>query len=320
MLHMVRKVLVLGVFLLSVFYLSGCEDANRELPLSTLTIAPPKNPYLSATRTPIPPTETAFIPTEQPLLPTPAPLKYSVQPGDTLYGIALQHNISLDRLVSANPGVETSLLSVGTELVIPLTDEDDLTIPTPTPYSITISEPYCFPSRSGGAWCIVLAENDQSIPLENLAVAVNIYNESLELVESHIAIPPLNYLMPGQSIPLTTYINDNLPESFQSNAVLLTSLPIEDFEPRTEITQQEIEFSDENSIVTITGTVIADGDDLKDHQVWIAAVGFSDGIPVGVRKWISSDTLVAEEELEFELILYSLGPPIDEIELLSELY
>jgi LysM repeat protein len=317
---MTRIVVVMCLILIPAIILSGCEEGSTIIPPSTLTIAPPESPYLSATSTQIPPTATPFIPTEQPLLPTPTPLKYIVQPGDTLYGIALQNNISLDRLVSANPGVATSLLSVGTELVIPLSAEDDLTVPTPTPYQISISTPYCYSTQSGGSWCIVIAENNQAIPLENLSVAINIYTNNLNLVESHIAIPPLNYINPRQSLPLTTFIKNGLPDSYQANAVLLTSLPDEDYEPNTEIVKRVIEYSDDGKIATITGSINIREDDLKDTQLWIAAVAYNEGIPVGVRKWTSSDPLVPDKELEFEIKLYSLGPPIDGFKLFSELY
>jgi len=320
MLHMVRKVLGTAAVLLAILFISSCNGGSPEPPQSTLTIAPPQNPYQSITRTPVPPTSTVSIPTEQPLLPTPTPFKHSVQPGDTLYGIALQYNISLDRLVSANPGIDTSLLSVGTELVIPFSDEDDLSVPTPTPFMIPISNPYCYPSRNDGAWCMVIAENDQAIPLENISVVINIYNSNKELINNYVAITPLNNLLPGQSLPLTAYIDDNLPDSYHSNAVLLTSLPSEDFEPRTEITQKFYQYREERTIAHITGSVMATGDNLKDTQVWIAAVAYSEGSPVGVRKWISSQDLDQEKEITFDLVLYSLGPTIDEIKLFSELY
>jgi murein DD-endopeptidase MepM/ murein hydrolase activator NlpD len=45
--------------------------------------------------------------------------QYIVQPGDTLYGIALQFGISVEALQAANPGVDAAALAVGQALVIP---------------------------------------------------------------------------------------------------------------------------------------------------------------------------------------------------------
>ncbi len=45
--------------------------------------------------------------------------QYTVQPGDTLYGIARQFGISLDALQAANPDINPAVLSVGQAIVIP---------------------------------------------------------------------------------------------------------------------------------------------------------------------------------------------------------
>lgn len=45
--------------------------------------------------------------------------QYIVQPGDTLYGIALQFGISVEALEAANPGVDAAALAVGQTLTIP---------------------------------------------------------------------------------------------------------------------------------------------------------------------------------------------------------
>jgi LysM repeat protein len=320
MLLMVRKDLAAIAGLLAAIFITGCSGVSSGTPQSTLTIAPPQNPYQSSTHTPDAPTETVNIPTEQPRLPSPTPFKHSIQPGDTLYGIALQYNISLDSLVSANPEVNTSILTVGTELTIPFSDEDNLSIPTPTPFVIPLGNPVCYSSRTGGAWCIALVENDQAISLENIAIAINIYDRGQELMGSYIAIPPLNNLPPGQTLPMITYIEDDLPDPFQATAVLLTSLPSDDYVPQTEIIKQFYLYQDQKKTAVINGSIQVSGPVHKESQIWIAAVAFSDGSPVGVRKWISSGDISAGEEIPFELVVYSLGPPIDEIILFSELY
>lgn len=320
MLHMARNSRLIIAVLLSVVFLSGCGGEPSSVPISTLTIAPPQNPYQSKTSTPAAPTATISIPTEQPLLPTSTPFKHSIRDGDTLHGIALQYNISLNRLVSANPGVNTSILVIGTELVIPFSEDDDLIVPIPTPFPIPITDPLCYPSRTGGTWCIIIAVNNQDIVLENITVAINIYDRSQTLVNSFAAIPPLNYIFPDQSIPLAVFINTKLPESFQASSVLLTSLPSGDTNQLTEITQQFFQYREDNKIADVSGSVKTIDPNPKGKQIWIAAVAFSEGLPVGIRKWISSGDLVTNQEISFEFVLYSLGPPIDKIQLYSELH
>ncbi|NQS92260.1 MAG: LysM peptidoglycan-binding domain-containing protein [Chloroflexi bacterium] len=314
---MTRKgVILVGILVLA----TGCSAGRAPAPISTLTIAPPNNPYQSKSSTPDIPTATVPIPTEQPLIPTATPFKHAVQPGDTLYGIALNYNISLDKLVLANPGVDTSVLSIGTELVIPFSDENDLAVPTPTPYPIPLSDPYCYPTRDGGMWCFLMVENDQKIVLENISAAFNLYSADKELTQSIIAIPPLNLLFPKQSIVLTAFIPEALPDEGQVSGILLTSLRSEQTEPQTEISDYTIQYSQENRIAIIRGEFKILNPESKGDQVWIAAIAFNKGIPVGVRKWVSTDELSPGTAYPFEINLYSLGPRIDQIQLQSELH
>lgn len=307
--------LVLWILALS----AGCSPGS-ELPTeSTLAIAPPINPYQSTTSTPSVPTQTAVIPTEAPLLPSATPFIHQVQPGDTLYGLAIQYNISLDKLVAANLGVDTSLLSIGTELVIPLSEEDDLGIPTPTPYPLQIDLPVCYPSREGDLWCLLLVENDQDQTLENISAAFNLYQRD-ELVRSQVAIPPLNYLYPGDVLPVSALITDAEENEYQISAVLLTALPSERESPLTEIIDYSIAYSLDNTVATITGSVKVLDTEISDQQIWIAAIGFNNRSPIGIRKWISTDKIEPDTEYTFEIILYSLGPRIDQVQLFSELH
>lgn len=306
---------ILGMLLI----LTSCSSGSEIAPISTLTIAPPLNPYQAKTNTPINPTATAPLPTEQPLIPTATPFNHTVQPGDTLYGIAIQYNISLDKLVSANPGVDTSLLSIGTELVIPFSEEDELSAPTPTPYPVPVTLPVCYPTNDGGLWCYVLVENTEDLVLENLSASFNLY-EDQELVQSVVAIPPLNTLYPDQKIPLTAFIKPAQPGQFQVTATLLTALPSERTEPLTEINDYSVNYSQDNTVAQISGIVEVLADEVDGNEIWIAAAAFSAEEPVGIRKWISTEPVEPGTSYPFDILLYSLGPRIDQVLLLTELH
>ncbi len=320
MLLMMKKGSFLVGIITILFLTPGCSTGTSSSPLSTLTIAPPQNPYQSKTSTPVIPSATVPIPTEQPLIPTATPFKHAVQPGDTLYGIAIQFNISLDKLVSANPGVNTSILSIGTELVIPFSEEDELSVPTPTPYPIPVSDPVCYSSKDGGVWCVAMVKNNQNVVLENISIAFNLYNQDQGLIQSIVAIPPLNTLYPDQSIPLAAHISPAEMDQYQISATLLTALPSERSEPLTVIADYSIQYSQGNKIAEIKGIVEALETETEEDQVWIAAVAFSEGNPVGIRKWISQKPILAGTVIPFEILLYSLGPRIDQVLLLSELH
>ena len=60
------------------------------------------------------------IPTQRVFPPCPERNYYRIQPGDTLYSIALAYNISLDDLIEANPLLDPNVLMVGKIICIPL--------------------------------------------------------------------------------------------------------------------------------------------------------------------------------------------------------
>jgi len=140
-----------GVLLIGIFFLLGaavaCQSDEEVSPTNTVsvvasTLPPPQatviglptTPAPTPTATSIPPTATTVAPTPvaptptPPITPTPTPAPppvptfYTVQAGDTLFGIAEQFGVSVDKLVFANGYASQSELPLvaGRELQIPL--------------------------------------------------------------------------------------------------------------------------------------------------------------------------------------------------------
>lgn len=94
----------------------------------------PEKPTAPLTPTGFPPSPTPTpIPTVPPPTPTPAPLLHTVQPGETLAGIAAAYNVSLADLIAVNNIQDPNLIHVGQVLVIP----GRWVTPWPTPPSAT---------------------------------------------------------------------------------------------------------------------------------------------------------------------------------------
>ncbi len=90
----------------------------------TPTPAPPTATVEPPTATPEPPTATPEPPTATPEPPTAAPSeprRYTIQPGDTLRGIAEQFGVSVEAILQANnlTPAQGDALQVGQELIIP---------------------------------------------------------------------------------------------------------------------------------------------------------------------------------------------------------
>ena len=124
-------------------------------------VTPPATP----TSTPAP--TRAAPPTPQ-YTPTPRPdgaVVHVVQEGDTLFGIALQYNVSLDELRRLNAGTlgPNDLLQIGQEIII---SGAPLTLPTPTPTPETAAHGGAHRRRSHtdagdccGGLCVALARS-----------------------------------------------------------------------------------------------------------------------------------------------------------------
>ena len=110
------------------------------------------------------------------------------------------------------------------------------------------------------------------------------------------------------------------PNQYQVSATLLTAYPATAQDPQVEISDYSLEYSQENTLAQIRGSFEILGADTSGKQVWIAGVGYHQGKPVALRKWISGPELDQAKSYTFDFVLYSLGPEIEKVELLVELH
>ncbi|MEK9165095.1 MAG: LysM peptidoglycan-binding domain-containing protein, partial [Chloroflexota bacterium] len=103
--------------LLFALLLASCGASSRVQPAPTSILRmmptstpPPIFPTLAFTATP------TVLPT---LAPTPAAIIYTVESGDTLIGIAVRHDVSLEALESANIGIDPGNLQPGQTILVP---------------------------------------------------------------------------------------------------------------------------------------------------------------------------------------------------------
>ncbi len=110
--------------LVSALLALGCLPFGRTIPTVTPTALPTPTPLPVlpiVTPTPPPPSFRAPTPTVAPAAPmTPGSgTTYVVQPGDTLYSIAVRFGVSLQALIEANGIEDPNRLQAGQVLVIP---------------------------------------------------------------------------------------------------------------------------------------------------------------------------------------------------------
>ncbi len=156
---------------------------------------------------PMPTPVVVRVPTPTPIptpTPSPTPIIYKVQPGDTLYGIALKYKVSVSALQEANGITDPTLLQVGQELVIPAPGsegEAPAPLPTPTPLPLLIQGLGCTLSALGSLSCIGEVINPQPHPLRNVQVRIVLRDGEGRELSAGIAGTALDILVAGGRSP-----------------------------------------------------------------------------------------------------------------------
>ncbi|HEX9089893.1 MAG TPA: LysM domain-containing protein, partial [Anaerolineales bacterium] len=286
------------------------EATSTRLPIGVLT------PFHSPTPEDL--TATATIEVQIPITPAPTatPFLHTLTNDDTLLGLAFRYGVSLEDIQAVNPGVDPHYLTVGKQIVIPLSGEITQTLTTPTPIPITAERVICYPNGDGSSWCIAAIHNDTQSSLENISVGIGLYNSRGESLASAVAYAPLNILRPGNTMPLMAYFAPPLPDEFQPQSQVLSGLKVEDDDQRYLDLQTNIsgtDISQDGKQVIIRGEVVLPDGTSSPGQLWALGVAYNaEGDIVGVRKWKSGG------EKQFEITVYSLAGVINHVEVLTE--
>ncbi len=163
---------IVAMFIVLAAGLTACSSEAAPTPASpvaaatsTHTPAPTVSlPTAGPTKTPAPPTPTSTRTTAATPTPTPSPTPqiYAVKETDTLLGIALQFNTTVEALLAANNLTENDFLQIGQKLVIP----------TPAP-TATVPPPATLAAASGVALPAPQVFNLPTVPPINRAANIN---------------------------------------------------------------------------------------------------------------------------------------------------
>jgi len=224
--------------------------------------------------------------------------------------------------MAANPGVDPYLLSIGTELVIPISEGDSSVFSPGLPAPIPVEEykPICYPTTSDGLWCFWLVKNNHPFPLENLSAVVSLFDTWGNEVSNKTAFPPLNVLWQGETSPLMTYFPPPVPPWSEVQVQLATALEVtgEDKYLPGQIDNLQVHITENGLNAVVSGVVTLQGEGKSANHVWVAVVAYDkNGQVIGVRRW-EGEKIEAGASLQFFILVYSLGPPIDRVDILVE--
>lgn len=161
-------------------------------------------------------------PTPTPTM-TPTPILYTVQPGDTLLGIAIDADISAEAIQVANGIIDPRSLQIGQILVIPNPEEDsDQPNPTATPFPATVQGINFLENPENSLWCFGEVVNPGDQNLSEIVVSVSLFDAEGKLLASEAAFTALDILPVAQSVPFAIHFEEP-PSSFAQYQVSVVS-------------------------------------------------------------------------------------------------
>ena len=310
------RALLVGYGLGLALFITACA-APTSLPTVTPTregqITPYRSPTATQTATPLPPGTPTPLPS-----PTPTPRTYVIARGDELQIIARRFGITLDTLLTANPGIDPRMLKVGTALTIPASAPTPSgTLPAPTPAPAAVGQPNCITTPEGGLQCFVPVSNPQNQALENVSAIVRVGGANGAII-SQPAASLLNILPAGARLALTAYFPPPAPTAYQASADLQAAIPVQAGDQRylaARLENLRIDILPGGLLAELNSEIVLDAKNGTARQVWIAAAAFdSAGKVAGVRRWESNSPLNAGQRMPMIMRIYSLGQPIARVE------
>ncbi len=277
-------------------------------------------PYLTVTPSPSPAGPVGLVAAQTPL-PSPTPFTYTVKLNDTMGGIALKFNVSLDALQAANPQVSPNTMSVGQVLKIPSDPSNPSGEPTPTPVAFTVQQIQCYPTTDRGMWCFVLAHNDFSDSIENVSAQVTLVDAAGAQIASQTALLSLNILPPNSSLPMSVYFPPNIPAAAKPQVQILTAIRLLPGDARylPAVTRNVLTQVDwRGHEAQVSGQVFLPADSKAAAVVWVAATAYDEfGRVVGVRRW-EGGGIQPGGSLPFTMTVASLGGEVTRVDVAVE--
>jgi LysM repeat protein len=302
----------LSLLILSIFIagplLSGCGRLIIPPTPTAVAIvqeAPTVIPH--GTSTPVPWTP---APTATPTL-TPTPIIYVVQGGDNLLGIARQYGVTVEALQEANAITDPRLLQIGQELVIPREEGSaNQPTPTPTPLPFQVANAGFYETPVGSLWCLGEVINNTGADIEQVQVAVSLYDAEGEVVATGSTFTEFDIIPNESKMPFALLFTEP-PSGFSHHQVVaLSGVAVAHWGHNymdLTIESDRGEASGERAYV-VTGQVRNTGQHDAEQVRMVVTAYDAEGRVVGIRRGSpETQTLGIGESSPFRVSLSSLG-------------
>jgi hypothetical protein len=299
---------------LGIFVLAACS------PAPTVMVTPYKPVQLTpfVTLTPSLTTIPQQVNTQSNVAtPTPTLQVYKVKKDELGSTIALRYGITLQMLQSSNPGVDLNFLKENQELIIPPTQKTPVPdLSSPTPAVLLVKDIACYPASEGAGWCIAALKNDLPDAVMYITGEFVLKGANQSWQKPFTAL--INKLPPGNQIPVFALFDAPFPYPYQVSLLIHTGIgqAPSNLGEKLEILDQKIMIDPDGLVSKIEGKIRIT--DPKSKQIAIIAAGYSEGKPAGIRRLELFTEKSSEGILPFQIWLYSIGPPFDQVEIFVE--
>lgn len=197
--------------------------------------------------------------------PTPTPAVHIVQPGDTLLGIALQYDVTLEELYQVNGVLKPELLQIGQSIVIPVpgsvgkpaSDNSGAVIaPTQPPLPVQVEHAARYQTPVGSSWVLGEVFNSTDQPIENVQVRVALLDAAGQEVDSATPFLALDAVPAGSRAPFSVLFSAPPNDVIDFTAYVVRADQAYNYESRyTPLQVTEVQTRSAGSQVGVSGKV-----------------------------------------------------------------
>ena len=246
--------------------------------------------------------------------PTATPAVHIVQPGDTLLGIALQYNVTLEELYQVNGVLKPELLQIGQAIVIPepgsvgkpANDNSGAVIaPTQPPLPVKVEHAARYLTPVGSVWVLGEVFNSTDQPVENVQVRVALLNAAGQELAHDSPFVALDAVPPGGRAPFSVLFSTPPNGVVDFQAYVVRADPAYNYKSRyAQLEVSDVQTRSVGTQLSISGKVSNSGASTA-AGAFVAITLYDDqGRVTGFRQFaLPADPLAAGGSTTFDMLV-----------------
>lgn len=266
-----------------------------QIGVTLVTRAPPTMNVVQTTPTPLP----TATPT-----PSATPIRYTVEEGDTLLGIAIENLTTVEEIETLNPGVVPELLQIGQSLILPPPATPVFTgqSATPVPLQTQVRAVQIIRTPVGSMWLLGELLNNGAFPVAGLQVQIDLVGPDNAILDTALAWVAPGVLPPGEHGPFATLLREPPSQEVQPSVSVVAGDTL--VEPGTyyldlAVVDSEVNIGD--GLVNVAGSVANVGEDVATSISVVATFYGARGEVTGYAQQHLQNPLLPGEEASFEV-------------------